>query len=63
MHRYMETQDRGAETIKVEKLEYDNVQEIRGNAIKKGKTIFKYLVLVTLETDRAQLALSENFLQ
>ena len=49
--------------MKVEEIEYDNLQEIRGNAIKKGKSIFKYLVLVTLETDRAQLALTENFLQ
>ena len=59
----METQDRRAEKMKVEEIEYDNLQEIRGNAIKKGKSIFKYLVLVTLETDRAQLALTENFLQ
>ena len=59
----METQDRGAEKMKVEEIEYDNLQEIRGNAIKKGKSIFKYLVFVTLETDRAQLALTENFLQ
>ena len=59
----METQDRGAEKMKVEEIEYDNLQEIRGKAIKKGKSIFKYLVLVTLETDRAQLALIENFFQ
>ena len=59
----METQDRGADKMKVEEIEYDNLQEIRGKAIKKGKSIFKYLVLVTLETDRAQLALIENFFQ
>ena len=41
MHRYMERQDRGTEKMKAEEIEYDTVQDIRGNAIKKGKSIFK----------------------
>ena len=41
MHRYTERQDRGTEKMKAEEIEYDTVQDIRGNAIKKGKSIFK----------------------